>query len=158
MNNPKSIASFFKKFSKFINNLLEKNLNKLNVGNFKNVLINNKVFLSIVLSVILFFSYLSLPNIFDKNQISVELKKDLLNKLNLEFNFEKKLDYKFLPRPHFITSESSVIFRGNKISNINKLKIYVSLESLFSLKNMKVKNVIIEEANFNLNKNNYDFF
>ena len=46
----------------------------------------------------------------------------------------------------------------NKISKINKLKIYVSLENLFSLKNMKVKDVIIEEANFNLNKNNYDFY
>jgi hypothetical protein len=81
-----------------------------------------------------------------------------LEKLNLEFNFEKKLDYKFLPRPHFITSESSLIFNENKISEIDKLKIYVSLESLFSLKNMKVKNIIIEDANFNLNKNNYSFF
>ena len=144
--------------NKFINSLLKRNLNKLNAANLKKILINNKVFLTIVLLVILFFSYLSLPNIFNKNQISVELKKNLLDKLNLEFNFEKKLDYKFLPRPHFITSESSLIFNENKISKINKLKIYVSLENLFSLKNMKLKNVIIEEANFNLNKSNYSFF
>jgi hypothetical protein len=149
---------FLIKINKFINSLLSRNLNKLNATNLKNILINNKVFLTIVLLVILFFSYLSLPNIFNKNQISVELKKNLLDKLNLEFNFEKKLDYKFLPRPHFVTFESSVKINNNKISEINKLKIYVSLESLFSLKNMKVKNVIIEDANFNLNKNNYDFF
>ena len=149
---------FLIKINKFINSLLSRNLNKLNAANLKNILINNKVFLTIVLLVILFFSYISLPNIFNKNQISVELKKNLLDKLNLEFNFEKQLDYKFLPRPHFITSESSVIFNENKISKINKLKIYVSLESLFSLKNMKINNVIIEEANFNLNRNNYDFF
>jgi hypothetical protein len=146
------------KINKFINSLLSRNLNKLNAANLKKKLINNKVFLTIVLLVILFFSYLSWPNMFNKNQISVELKKDLFDKLNLEFNFEKKLDYKFLPRPHFITSESSLIFNENKISEIDKLKIYVSLESLFSLRNMKVKNVVIEEANFNLNKNNYDFF
>ncbi|MDA9609196.1 AsmA family protein [Candidatus Pelagibacter sp.] len=90
--------------------------------------------------------------------MAVELKKNLSDKLNLEFNFEKKIDYKFLPRPHFITSQSSLKINENKISEINKLKIYVSLESLFSLKNMKVKNIIIEDANFNLNKNNYDFF
>jgi hypothetical protein len=152
---------FFKfliKINKFINSLLIRNLNKLNVANLKNILINNKVFLTIVLLVILFFSYLSLPNIFNKNQISAELKKNLLDKLNLEFNFKKKLDYKFLPRPHFVTTESSVKINENKISEINKLKIYVSLESLFSLKNMKVKNVVIEKANFNLNKNNHDFF
>ena len=108
--------------------------------------------------IILFFSYLSIPNIFSQNQISTELKKDLSDKLNLEFNFEKKLKYKFLPRPHFTTNESLVIFNENKISKINKLKIYVSLENLFSIKNMKIQDIIIEEANFNLNKNNYDFF
>ena len=149
---------FLIKINKFINSLLSRNLNKLNAANLKNILINNKVFLIIVLLVILFFSYLSLPNIFNKNQMAVELKKNLLDKLNLEFNFEKKLDYKFLPRPHFVTIESSVKINENKISEINKLKIYVSLENLFSLKNMKIQNVIIEEANFNLNKNNYDFF
>ena len=158
MNKHNYFFRFLIKINKFINSLLSRNLNKLKVTNLKNILINNKVFLTIVLLGILFFSYLSLPNIFNKDQISVELKKNLLDELNLEFNFEKKLDYKFLPRPHFVTSESSLIFNENKISRINKLKIYVSLESLFSLKNMKLKNVIIEEANFNLNKSNYIFF
>ena len=114
---------FLIKINKFINSLLSRNLNKLNAANLKSILINNKVFLTIVLLVILFFSYLSLPNIFNKNQISVELKKNLLDKLNLEFNFEKKLDYKFLPRPHLVTIESSVKINENKISEINKLKI-----------------------------------
>src|SRR6056300_1192526 len=115
--------------NKFINSLLKRNLNKLNAANLKKILINNEVFLTIVLLVITFFSYLSLPNIFNKDQISVKLKKDLLDKLNLEFNFEKELNYKFLPRPHFTTNESSVIFNENKISKIKKLRIYVSLES-----------------------------
>jgi hypothetical protein len=158
MSKHNNFFRFLIKTNQFINSLLSRNLNKLNAANLKNILINNKVFLTIVLLVILFFSYISLPNIFNKNQISVELKKNLLEKLNLEFNFEKQLDYKFLPRPHFITSESSLIFNKIKTSKINKLKIYVSLESLFSLKNIKVKNIIIEKANFNLNKNNYDFF
>ena len=110
-----------------------------------------------VFLVVLFLSYLSIPNIYNKNQISVELKKDLLDILNLEFNFEKKLDYKLLPRPHFATKQSSIILNENKIFEKKKLKIYISLESLFSLKSMRVQDVIIEEANFNLNKNNYSF-
>jgi hypothetical protein len=72
--------------------------------------------------IILFFSYLSIPNIYNQNQISAELKKSLVEKLNLEFNFEKKLYYKFLPRPHFVTNESSLIFNEKKISEIIKLK------------------------------------
>ena len=158
MNNLKFIASFFKKFSKFINNLLEKNLNKLNVDNFKNLLINNKIFLSIVALIILFLSYLSFPNIHNKEEVALEIKKNLKNKLNLEFNFQEDLDYKFLPRPHFTTNNSSINFKEDKITEIKKLKVYVSLENLFSLKNIKLNHVILEEANFNLNKENYNFF
>ncbi|WP_262589664.1 hypothetical protein [Candidatus Pelagibacter communis] len=158
MNNPKFIASFFKKFSKFINNLLEKNLNKLNVDNFKNLLINNKIFLSIVALIILFLSYLSFPNIHNKEEVSLEIKKNLKNKLNLEFNFQENLEYKFLPRPHFTTNNSSINLKEDKITEIKKLKVYVSLENLFSLKNIKLNHVILEEANFNLKKNNYNFF
>jgi hypothetical protein len=65
---------------------------------------------------------------------------------------EKELNYKFLPRPHFIINESSVIFNENKISNINELKIYLSLKNLFSIKSIKIQDIIIEEANFNLDK------
>ena len=92
MNNLKFIANFNKKFSKFINNLLEKNLNKLNADNFKNILINNKIFLSIVALIILFLSYLSFPNIHNKEELALEIKKNLKNKLNLEFNFQEDLD------------------------------------------------------------------
>ncbi len=158
MNNLKFIASFFIKFSKFINNLLEKNLNKLNANNFKNLLINNKIFLSIVALIILFLSYLSFPNIYNKEEVASEIKKNLKNKLNLEFNFQENLNYKFLPRPHFTTNNSSINFKEDKITEIKQFKVYVSLENLFSLKKIKLNHVILEEANFNLNKKNYNFF
>ena len=158
MNNLKFISNFFKKLSKFINSLLEKNLNKLNIDNFKKLLINNKIFLTFVAAIILFFSYLSFPNIYNQDEISSELKKNLFEKLNLEFNFNKNLEYKFLPKPHFVTTGSAILLNDNIISEIEKIKIYVSLENLFSLKKMKVKNIVIEEANFNFNKKNYNFF
>jgi len=158
MNRHNYFVKILININNFINSLLERNLNKLNAANLKKILNSNKIFLTIFLVFILFLSYLSIPIIYNQNQISAELKKNLVEKLNLEFNFKKKLKYKFLPRPHFTTSESSLTFNKKKISEIDKIKIYVSLDSLFSLKNMKVKDVILEEANFNLNKNNYDFF
>ncbi|MDC0445223.1 AsmA family protein [Candidatus Pelagibacter sp.] len=158
MNSHNQFVKILKNTNKIINSLLKRNLNKLNSNNLKKLLFNNKIFLTIFGSIILFISYLSLPNIFNQNEISTEIKKSLLNKLNLEFNFEKKLNYKFWPRPHFTVSESSIKFNENKISEIKKIKIYVSLSNLFSLKNMRVKDIVIEEASFNLNKNNYGFF
>ena len=158
MNRHNYFVKILIKINNFINSLLEKNLNKLNAANLKKILVNNKIFLTTFLLVILFLSYLSIPNIYNQNQISKELKKSLVEELNLEFNFEKKFDYKFFPRPHFITNESSLIFNEKKISEISKIKIYVSLDKLFSLKKMIVKEVIIDGANFKLNKNNYSFF
>ena len=70
MNNPNFLTKFFKKLSKLINSLLEKNLNKLNINNLKKILISNKIFLTIVASIILFLSYLSLPNLYNQYEIS----------------------------------------------------------------------------------------
>ena len=151
-------ARFLKNLSKSINSLLEKYLNKLNINNFKRLLLNNKIFFSIVAAIILFFSYISLPNIYNQDKISRELQSNLFNKLNLEFYFSNELEYKFLPRPHFVIKESSIINDESKISEIKTTKIYVSLENLFSLENMKVTDIIIEDANFNLNHKNYNFF
>ena len=114
MNKHNYFVKFSIKINKFINSLLERNLNKLKVANLKKILNNNKIFLTVFLLVVLFLSYLSIPNIYNKNQISVELKKDLLDILNLEFNFEKKLDYKLLPRPHFITSDLHLLMKNNR--------------------------------------------
>ena len=47
-------VKFLIKTNNFINSLLERNLNKLNAANLKKILINNKIFLTTFLVVILF--------------------------------------------------------------------------------------------------------
>ena len=141
-----------------INNLLKKNLNKLNFNNFSKIARSNNFFFIFVALIILFVSYLSIPNIYTKAKIHTELKKQLLEKFNLNFKFSQNLNYKFLPRPHFTNEDSIILNDQNEISKIKNLKIYVSLKNLFSLKNIKVNNVILEDANINLNNQNYDFF
>ncbi|MBT7574302.1 MAG: hypothetical protein HN631_00180 [Flavobacteriaceae bacterium] len=81
-----------------------------------------------------------------------------MEKFNLNFKFSQNLNYKFLPRPHFTNEDSIILNDQNEISKIKNLKIYVSLKNLFSLKDIKVNNVILENANINLNNQNYDFF
>ncbi len=153
--------SFFKNLkniNKFINSLLEQNLNKLKFDNLKNVASNNKIILTFVALFILFFSYLLAPSFYKQEDISKELKKELLNKFNLDFTFTQKLNYNFFPRPHFVNKKSYIIKNQKKISEIGKLKIYVSLDNLFSTKNISINEVIMENANFELNTKNSDFF
>ena len=45
-----------------------------------------------------------------------------------------------------------------EISKISKLKIFISFDNLFSIKNIEIRDLILENANFYLNTKNYNFF
>ncbi len=152
------IVKFFKNINEFINKLLEKNLNKLNINNLIRIVKSNKIFVTAVALIILFFSYLFIPNIFNQNEVEKELKNKLFTKFKLNLDFSNKLNYKFFPKPHFVTEGISISYDENEISKINNLKIYISPKNLFSLSDINVNDVIFEGANFYLNKENYNFF
>ena len=158
MSKNNHFVKIFKKIYLSINRLLEKYLNKLNPNNLLNILLSNKAFVTFVAIIILFLSYLSIPHVYNKAEIQKELENQLFDKFGLNFNFTQKLEYNFYPRPHFIIEESSILEKELNISDIKKLSIYVSLNNFFSLKNITIKDVILENANFNLNKKNSDFF
>lgn len=149
---------FIKKINLTINRLIENNLNKLNSINLYKITKNNKFFLSLTALIVLFLSYLLIPNIYDKVEISKELNDKLQKRFNLNFNLSQNVKYNFFPRPHFIYKNSSILKDEHEISNIEELKIYISLNNLFSYKNFKIQNLIIEKSNFNLNNQTYDFF
>jgi hypothetical protein len=150
--------SFTKKIYLTINKLIKNNLNKLNLTNFYKITKSNKFFLSSVALVVLFLSYLSIPNIYSKTKISEKLNNQLQKRFNLNFNLSENYVYNFFPRPHFIYRNSSISKNGIKISKIDKLKIYISLNNLFFYEDFEVRNLIIEKSNFNLNNQTYDFF
>ena len=151
-------VKFIKKISLTINRLIKNNLNKLNSNNFYKITKSNKFFLSLLMVVVLFISYLSVPNIYDKTEINKKLNDELQKKFNLNFNLSQNFEYNFLPRPHFIHTNSSISKDYKEISKIKKLKIYISLNNFFSYKNFKVQNLILEKSNFNLDDQTYNFF
>ncbi len=147
-----------KNISKSINSLLEQNLNKLKFDNLKILARNNKIIFSVVAVFFFLISYLLLPTFYKQDDISKELKNELLSKFNLDFTFNQRLNYNFFPRPHFITKDSIIIKNQKNIAEINQIKIYVSLDNLFSIKNFNINEVILENANFELNNKNSNFF
>ena len=148
----------FNNINKSINSLLEKNLNKLNFINLRNLIRNNKLILIFVAFVVLFISYLLLPTFYNQSNIAAKLENDLREKFKLELKISRDLKYNFFPRPHFTSDKSVILNNNHEISEIKKINIYFSLENLFSLKKIEVKKIIIEDANFNLNNKNYEFF
>ena len=158
MSNSFFLTKNIKNINKYINSLLEKNLNKLKFENLLNIARSNKIIFIFVAVMFIFLSYLLVPTFFKQPEVSRELKRELLNTFKLNINFSEDLKYNFFPRPHFTTKKALLMFNQDEISNIEEIKIYVSLDNLFSLKNMELNDVIINEANFNLNKNNSNFF
>ena len=152
------LITFLIKLNLIINNLLKENLNKLNLNNFRNIAKSNKIFFTFVALIVLSLTYFSIPITYDKDEISRELQNQLQNKLSLKFNLSKNVKYNFLPQPHFVYKNSTILMGHNKISQIRDLKIYISLNNLFSLNNTKINNLILENSNININKENYDFF
>ena len=149
---------FLRKINLLINSLLKKYLNKLNFNNLSKIVLSNKVLLTFVGLVIVCLSYLLIPHIYQKVEIRQELENQLLDKFDLNFNLSKNLNYNFFPRPHFVIDSAFILENQLEISNIKKLHIFVSLNNLFSLKNISIKGVILENSNFYFNKNNSDFF
>jgi hypothetical protein len=43
-------------------------------------------------------------------------------------------------------------------ADVERIKIYISPKYLFSLDNIKIDDVILNNVNFNLNNKNYNFF
>ncbi|MDC3187899.1 hypothetical protein OA994_02580, partial [Candidatus Pelagibacter sp.] len=142
MTKSNQFVKSFKNINKLINSLLEQNLNKLKFENIKILASNNKIILTIVAVFVFFVSYLLLPTFYKQGEISTELKNELLSKFNLDLTFNQKLVYNFFPRPHFVSKESLIIENQKNIAAINQIKIYVSLDSLFSLKNFNINEVI----------------
>ena len=158
MSKTNFFVKYLKNINNFINNLLEKNLNKLNFKNFSFLLKNNKIILTFVALFVIFISYLLIPTFYNQNDVSKELKNVLQSKFNLNFRFSKNIKYNFFPKPHFIITDSKILNNEKEISKISKLKIFISFYDLFSLKNIVVKDLILENANFHLNTINYNFF
>ena len=82
-----------KNINKFINNLLEKNLNKLNFKNLSFLFKNNKIILTFVALFVVFISYLLLPTFYNQNDVSKELKNQLQRKFDLNLKFSKNIKY-----------------------------------------------------------------
>ena len=158
MSKPNYFVIFLKKINLSINSLLEKYLNKLNTINLSSIVRSNKVLVIFVVLIVLFLSYLSVPHVYNKVEIKRELESQFSNKFGLDLIISKDLKYNFFPRPHFLINNSSILEKQLEISKIKKLYIYLSLKNLFSLKNIAINNVNLENANFNFNKKNYNFF
>ena len=118
----------------------------------------------LILFIILLFSclfYLSIPTLYNHGQLQKDLTKKLLQEFNLNTALSANIHYKILPSPNFEISNVLLNTNDNNKFNdyaqIKTMKIYVSLKNLHSQNRLEIKNIVILKANFNINKNSYNY-
>ena len=82
----------------------------------------------------------------------------MLDKYGIEARFNDKLNFSLLPQPHFVSKDFSILKDNQEIAKVNKLKIYISNEKYFSFNDIDVRDLILDKAEFNLNKKNFNIF
>jgi len=162
MNKDNLFAKNFKKRFLSINNSLENFFNKIKPFILKirksKFDPNNKTFLIVGIIFLLIFVIFSIPSFYDKKIIESKIQNQILKKFNVETRFNEKISFSLLPKPHFITKNFSILSEGEEIAKVKKFKTYISNDEYFSFNNIEIRNLLFEKAEFNLNKNNINFF
>ena len=145
-----------------INDLLESNFNNLTLflSNLKKNKLgtNGKVIIAIGVSIILFLSYFLLPTFNNKDKIRAEIKNHILQKYNINTSFNDELYYALIPFPHYVSKNVSILKDKRKIAKVKKMKIYISSKNFFDFNKILIKDIIFDNADFNIQLNDFEFF
>ena len=146
-----------------MNNLIQKNLNRLNLKEKKKIISQfislKRVIIGLILFLILGLIFLSLPNLYTKPEVQNNIKNQLLDRYDVKFKFSTDMKYDLFPWPNYKFENIQILSENNKkLADIKNLKINLEISNFFSSKNLKIKEIFLAEAKFNLYKKDLNFF
>jgi hypothetical protein len=120
----------------------------------------NKYIISFISLLFFYLFYLSIPNLYNKTWVQNTIENKLLEEFKINFSISSEISYNILPSPHFLIKNSK-IFRPddgktNSLSEIKKLKIFISQKNFFNKEKMYIKNVLINDANFSFYEQDFN--
>ena len=162
MNKHNHLLKVFKKISLVINSLIIKNSKKFNLNEKKDKIsqfVNTrKVFVVIIILLVLSFSYLSIPILYDKSKLQSEIKNQLLKRYNLKLIFSTDMEYNLFPIPNFTFNNVQILRDNMRLAIIKELRINLEINNFFSVKNLEIQDVFLKYARFDIYKKNFNFF
>jgi hypothetical protein len=153
----KLLLSVNTRIESFFNNIkILVNLKKKTKKNLTNI--DRKILISAGSIVILVVSYFLIPTFYDKNLVKIKLSNQILEKYNLEVNFNGVIRYGLFPKPHYLIKDTNIIYNEENLAQIVSTKVFISTKNFFSFENFKIKNLIFKQTEFGINSNNFTFF
>ena len=137
-------------------------MKKININfNFKNLSFDKKkIFFFAAFIFFFYLLYLSIPSLYDSGRVQKDLGRKLSEEFKLNFSLSTDINYRILPKPHFVIRDCEIIDDesgiSNRIAEVQNLKIYISQKNLLN-NEIEIKNVNISKANFFLTKEKFNF-
>ncbi len=162
MQKSKILAKKLKRQILLINNSIENYFNK--IKSFKSNLkktkfdTNSRLFYGLGALLILTLAYFLMPTLYDKNVLETKIKNQILERYGIEINFNDEIKYGFFPKPNFYSKNLSIIEKNKDIAKVGNFKIFISINRLFEMNYLLIKDVKFIKADFNININDIDFF
>ena len=129
---------------------------KFKISNF------NKYLIFLISLLFLYLFYLSLPSLYDKGRLQKDLSNKLLSEFNLNFSLSSDIQYLILPYPHILIKNVKIynnsLSSPKELIQIKKLKVFISQKNLFDEEKVEITKILIEDANFLIQKDNLKFY
>ena len=141
-----------KKIVKIFNNFIKRTIfkvenktnDKFHVSNF------SKYIIAIIAVLFIYIFYLSIPLLYDKNWVQNKIVTKLSDEFNINLSNSFDISYRILPKPHYLIKDTKTT-----LAEIKELNVYISQNNLFNEGSIRINEVVIEEANFSLLKDNF---
>jgi hypothetical protein len=140
-----------KQIVKNFNNLIKKTIFKLKnkTNNKFHVSTFNKCIITVISILFAYIFYLLIPLLYDKNWVQNKIVSKLSDEFNINISNSYDISYRILPKPHYLIKDTKTT-----LAEIKDLIVYISQNNLFKKDSVRINEVVIEEANFSLLKDN----
>ena len=139
-------------YQKFI--LLFNTIKEIKLTNFQIIFAAYAIIFSI-------FLFLSIPGLFNYEKKIEEIETKIEQDFKVYLNNLSNIKYRFIPAPHIIieTGELKLSKSGeSQIAKLEDIKIFLSIIDLYKNKNIKIKKILINKANFYFKDNDFILF
>jgi len=141
-----------KKIVKTFNNFIKRTIfkvenktnNKFHISNF------SKFIITAIAVLFIYIFYLLIPLLYDKNWVQNKIVSKLSDEFNINLSNSFDISYRILPKPHYLIKDTKTT-----LAEIKDLNVYISQNNLFNKDSVRISEVVIEEANFFLLKDDF---
>ena len=113
----------------------------------------------VIVFFVIFFGtaiFFSIPTFYDYKKYNQKIENTINKEFKIKLQNLESISFRFIPSPHLLIKKADLKIKEddlNPISNLENIKVFISLSDLYRDDIFKIKKIVIKKANLYLNKN-----